>query len=143
MTSLAVAAKGGTSTTQRSPVDHPRREWPGEPFGSATRSAGCWRQCIVCSVEGGNSSHKRGKAVRRRLGLEPLEERCTPATFTVNSLLDTHDANPGDGNAQDDQGRTTLRAAIEECNELYGSHTINFGSLTGTITLSDTLKTLQ
>src|SRR5262249_49653434 len=41
------------------------------------------------------------------------------------------------------QGRTTLRAAIMETNKLGGSNTISFGSLTGTITLDDTLKTLS
>ncbi len=38
--------------------------------------------------------------------------------FVVNSTLDTADANPGDGVADDGSGNTTLRAAIEEANAL-------------------------
>lgn len=63
---------------------------------------------------------------KRRLGLERLEDRCTPATFTVNSILDTPDANPGDGNALDANGVTTLRAAIMEANALAWGDTIEF-----------------
>ncbi len=44
--------------------------------------------------------------------------------FVVNSFADSVDATPGNGNAVDDQGRTTLRAAIMEANALPGSVTI-------------------
>ena len=50
------------------------------------------------------------------------------ATFTVNTLLDTSDASPGDGSALDSQGRTSLRAAIEEANALTGAHSIQFAA---------------
>src|SRR5258708_4123931 len=98
---------------------------------------------------------------RKRLWMERLEDRCTPATFTVNSLDDLPDVNPGDGLAQDALGHTTLRAAIEEANASTGADVINFGNLpgffagvlpdplvppgppvAGTITLSDALQTL-
>ncbi len=64
------------------------------------------------------------------------------ATFDVNTVLDTVDANPGDGVAVDAAGRTSLRAAIEESVALGGSHTINFAaalvaSSDQTITLSE------
>ena len=39
-------------------------------------------------------------------------------SFTVDSLLDTPDAAPGDGSAADAQGRTTLRAAMQEADAL-------------------------
>ena len=63
------------------------------------------------------------------------------ATFTVNTVLDTNDANPGDGTAADSQGRVSLRAAFQEANALSGSHSINFHSSViangdATITLS-------
>ena len=37
-------------------------------------------------------------------------------TYVVNTTIDTPGANPGDGIAQDADGRTSLRAAIEEAN---------------------------
>lgn len=66
------------------------------------------------------------------------------ATFDVNTVLDTPDANPGDGTAADAVGRTSFRAAIEEAVALSGSHNINFdpalvanGDQTITLTLFD------
>ena len=53
----------------------------------------------------------------RELRLELLEDRSLPATFVVNSVLDTVDANPGDMVAADASGNTTLRAAIMEANQ--------------------------
>ncbi len=50
------------------------------------------------------------------------------ATFNVDTVLDTVDANPGDGTAADAAGRVSLRAAIEESVALGGSHTINFAA---------------
>src|SRR5262249_47016717 len=47
-----------------------------------------------------------------------FEQRYTNYSFTVNSLADSVDANPGDGIAADSLGRTTLRAAIMEANAL-------------------------
>ncbi|MEM8680844.1 MAG: choice-of-anchor Q domain-containing protein, partial [Planctomycetota bacterium] len=57
------------------------------------------------------------------------------ATFAVNDLGDTNDANPGDGVAEDAAGNTTLRAAIEEANALAGADDINF-SVAGVVNLS-------
>ena len=62
----------------------------------------------------------------RELRLELLEDRSVPATFVVNSVLDTVDANPGDMVAADASGNTTLRAAIMEANEFPGDDTITF-----------------
>lgn len=70
------------------------------------------------------------------------------ATFTVNSTNDTDDANPGDGVAQDSNGDTTLRAAVEEANALAGADIIQFDSGLngqtiyldmGALTITDTL----
>lgn len=63
------------------------------------------------------------------------------ATFTVNSLLDSLDINPGDGVCDSEPGPATvctLRAAIQEANALAGADSISF-SVTGTITLSAVL----
>ena len=46
------------------------------------------------------------------------------ANFTVNITNDTVDANPGDGNAVDSGGNTSLRAAIMESNALAGADSI-------------------
>jgi len=56
------------------------------------------------------------------------------ATFTVDNPIDAVDANPGDGNCADVSGNCTLRAAIQEANQLAGSDTIDLP--TGTYTLS-------
>ncbi|HEU4712969.1 MAG TPA: choice-of-anchor Q domain-containing protein [Pyrinomonadaceae bacterium] len=64
------------------------------------------------------------------------------ATFTVNSLLDTPDAAPGNGTCADLNGACTLRAAIQETNSLSGDDTINF-SVTGTINLTGALPALS
>ena len=47
--------------------------------------------------------------------------RIQRSTFTVNSLDDTPDANPGDGIAADSAGKSTLRAAIQEANTIFNS----------------------
>ena len=56
---------------------------------------------------------------------ETFEPRRMLSAFVVNSLADSHDANPGDGFALDANGETTLRAAIEETNALPGADTIH------------------
>jgi CSLREA domain-containing protein len=63
-------------------------------------------------------------------------------TFTVNSLLDTPDATPGDGACANANGACTLRAAIQESNSLAGDDTINF-STTGTINLTGALPVIS
>ncbi len=76
---------------------------------------------------------------RPPLSCELLETRRVLATFTVNTSRDTVDVVPGDGNATDDLGQTSLRAAIMEANALTGNHTIllmtdvvlNIASLSG------------
>ena len=47
------------------------------------------------------------------------------ATFTVNSVLDAHDANPGNGVCASVANQCTLRAAIEEADALGGSNTVS------------------
>lgn len=49
-----------------------------------------------------------------------------PETFTVDSIADSSDTNPGDGLCDDGSGNCTLRAAIEESNTNPGADTINF-----------------
>lgn len=55
---------------------------------------------------------------------ERLEARTLLTTFTVNSVIDTVDANPGDGVALDASGNTSLRAAVQEANATPGEDTI-------------------
>jgi ELWxxDGT repeat protein/predicted outer membrane repeat protein len=55
--------------------------------------------------------------------------------FTVNSILDTVDVNPGDGYARDASGLTSLRAAVMEANALSGAQTINLPAGTYRLTL--------
>lgn len=63
------------------------------------------------------------------------------ATFTVDSLLDTADAAPGDGICNTGAGICTLRAAIQEANAFAGTDTINF-SVSGTIILGSVLPAI-
>lgn len=54
---------------------------------------------------------------------------CEPlaaAIFTVNSVLDSADAAPGDGSCDDGSGNCTYRAALEEANALAGADGIQF-----------------
>lgn len=46
------------------------------------------------------------------------------ATFTVNSIVDGNDANPGNGTCANGAGACTLRAAIQEAGGLAGADTI-------------------
>jgi large repetitive protein len=88
--------------------------------------------------------HWRSRVVPR---LEALEERLVlNTTFTVNTILDTPDANPGDGLAQDAAGRTSLRAAIDEGNASRDTAiTITFGAQLGSglISLASALPALD
>jgi Asparaginase len=75
--------------------------------------------------------------------LEALENRLAPATFVVNTLADTPDANVGDGFARDTNGNTSLRAAIMEGNAAGNTAiTINF-RLSGSINLDSALPDLN
>ncbi len=47
--------------------------------------------------------------------------------FTVNSSEDTSDGNLGDTICADSSGECTLRAAMEEAEALYPTHTVNIG----------------
>jgi CSLREA domain-containing protein len=71
-----------------------------------------------------------------RLGLEALEDRAVPATFTVNTFADTVDINPGDGVAADAFGKCSLRAAIQEANALAGDDVIILPAGTYNLTIS-------
>lgn len=62
------------------------------------------------------------------------------ATFTVDTTADTVDDDPGDGVAEDDDGNTSLRAAIMEANALGGSHTIILPAGTYTLNASAVLE---
>ena len=64
--------------------------------------------------------------------LEGLEDRCLLATFLVNTLADTLDA---------DQAVTSLREAITAANSQAGDDIIQF-SVTGTINLTGALPDL-
>lgn len=72
--------------------------------------------------------------LRLRPAFECLEDRVVPALFTITTLADTVDATPGDGQAVDSAGNTSLRAAIMEANALAGADTIQL--IAGTHLLS-------
>jgi len=58
-------------------------------------------------------------------------QKVEAATFVVNNIDDSSDANPGDGICADTKGHCTLRTAIEETNALFGADEINF-NISGT-----------
>jgi hypothetical protein len=69
-------------------------------------------------------THRRQRSLRpttHRPGLEVLEDRCLPSTFTVTNLLDT--------------GAGSLRAAVAAANANPGADAIDFAT-TGTIALT-------
>jgi hypothetical protein len=66
------------------------------------------------------------RSAKRRLGLEFLESRVTPATFKVNTLLDTVAVNLNNG--KDANGQISLRSAVMASNAHGGSNTINLPS---------------
>lgn len=65
---------------------------------------------------------------------ERLQDRKLLTSFMVSATADGFDLFPGNGTADDGNGTTSLRAAIQETNALAGSDTIYLTS--GTFTLS-------
>lgn len=65
------------------------------------------------------------------VGLQPAAPRAQAApgvTFTVNTLLETDDVNPGNGACLDAGGKCSLRAALMEANARPGADTITIPS---------------
>lgn len=83
-----------------------------------------------------NSARRALAGRRRKLRLECLETRRVLAVYNVNSFVDSVDANPGDGIAQDLEGRTTLRAAIMEANARAGTDVVTLPNGTYQLTLN-------
>lgn len=81
----------------------------------------CWNSVVAWSQK-----WRPAKRRRQSVGFlgEAFESRRLLSAFFVNSLEDSHDANPGDGIAADANGATTLRAAIEEANAHIGADSI-------------------
>src|SRR6266403_1135868 len=68
-------------------------------------------------------------------GLAPTVSAAT--TFTVNSIGDGADSDLADGVCNDGSGGCTLRAAIQQANNVFGDDTITFSVPPGsTITLN-------
>ena len=74
------------------------------------------------------SVRRRRWSNRPHAACERLEDRTLLSAFAVNTTDDAVDVNPGDGFAEDAQGRTTLRAAVMEANALAGSDSISLGA---------------
>lgn len=72
----------------------------------------------------------------RPISLELLEERQLLAVFAVNSTMDTEDANPGDGLAEDDAGNATLRAPVMVANATVRSDSSDVPSGTCNLALT-------
>jgi hypothetical protein len=88
-----------------------------------TTVSGVQENATVAAMAGGLvvTWDGNGSAVGTGHSADPagvFAQRFTRYNFVVNSLLDTVDANPGDGIAADVNGLTTLRAAIMEANAL-------------------------
>jgi len=78
------------------------------------------------------------RSLRRRLFLQTLEDRATPATFTVTNTGDNGGINPAVG-----AGTGTLRQAIVDANADTGtSESIDVTGVTGTISLQAVLPTI-
>jgi hypothetical protein len=75
----------------------------------------------------GKPSRPTGGRRRLSLGIEPLEDRCVPTVFTVNSLADLSLAagvNPTTG-AINGTSTVTLRSAIQAANQTPGGNSID------------------
>ncbi|MBV9926508.1 MAG: DUF4214 domain-containing protein [Acidobacteria bacterium] len=73
----------------------------------------------------------------------PLEPTAhASANFNVNSLGDGADSDLNDGVCNDGSGQCTLRAAIQQANQVAGTDTINVG-VSGTISLTSALPMLS
>jgi CSLREA domain-containing protein len=100
--------------------------------------------CCACPPPPVGKAGKVGSGLGVKLKLEALEDRCTPATFWVNTTEDTPDANPGDGFAVDTKGFTSLRAAIQEGNKAKALVVVNFALTPGAqITLQSNLPNIN
>ncbi len=58
----------------------------------------------------------------------------------VSSQLDIPDSEPGDGDASDDDGNSTLRAAVQEANAVAGEDIVNLGAGTFLLTREGTFE---
>src|SRR5271157_4796114 len=96
------------------------------------RSATTW---LARRTERGSAARPLHRSHRRRLTLEPLEDRAllSPTTWTVNSLGDT-----GTGSATSGD----LRYCITQADQTQGDNTIDF-AVTGEIVLYSALPDLS
>jgi len=65
------------------------------------------------------------------------------ATFTVDTVTDTDDAQPGNGSCADSGGNCSLRAAIQEANALSGADVIDLPVGTYALTLPSALPDIS
>ncbi|MDB5310122.1 MAG: Flagellar hook-length control protein FliK [Gemmataceae bacterium] len=94
------------------------------------------RRRLGCGVRKTGSTGRgptRSRRPRGGLGVECLEDRDVPATFTVNTLADTVAVNLTTG--QDAFGHVSLRSALQAANASPGGNTINL-SLAGTYSIT-------
>ncbi len=83
------------------------------------------------SLAGWLGSHLRSADAARAAG-----------PFTVNSVIDAVDVNPGDGVCETASGACTLRAAVHEANVLPGEDTIIVPAGLYTLTMVESYETL-
>ena len=94
----------------------------------------CWRSLVkkhTGAMAPRNPAHRKPI----RLNLEALEERTTPAVFTVNTLADTVAANFTTG--QDASGRVSLRSAVQAAVSMGGFENIILPAAAYKLTIPD------
>ena len=80
---------------------------------------------------------QRRRLARRRLNVEPLEDRRLLAVFTVNTSIDRPDLSPGDGVVDTGvPGEVTLRAAVMEANALGGNNMVDLDGIAAVLTIA-------
>src|SRR5262245_66461475 len=78
---------------------------------------------LRCWIPGWIAECRRLLQLKSAIVILALSATTQAATFVVNSTLDASDANPGNGICATSGGVCTLRAAIEESNNLAGTDT--------------------
>jgi len=105
-----------------------------DKVGDVDKAIANLREAIRINPDNALAHRKLGDIVVQRETAGAGQRSKPSFQFAVNTTSDTVDADPGNGVAQDSQGKTSLRAAIMEANALEGRDLILLPK--GTFTLS-------